>query len=87
MKTSRFISCSFHARTHAGTHARTRRHAHTHTHALAHARTHACMQVDIDVDIIYKNNPNIKISKPELRTPFRFATSETHFPFDNKYYD
>ena len=40
--------------------------------------------IDIAVEVIFKNNPNIKISKSELKNLFMFATSETHFLFDNK---
>ena len=32
-------------------------------------------------------NSNIIITKPELTKLFKFATSETHFLFDNKFYD
>ena len=43
--------------------------------------------INIAVEVIFKNNPNIKITKPELVKLFKFATSETHFLFDNKFYD
>ena len=38
--------------------------------------------IDIAVEGIFKNNPNIKISKSELKNLFMFATSEKHFLFD-----
>ena len=43
--------------------------------------------MNIAVEVIFKNNPNIKITKPELVKLLKFATSETHFLFDNKFYD
>ena len=43
--------------------------------------------INIAVEVIFKNNPNIKITKPELVNLFKFATSETHFLFDNNFYD
>ena len=43
--------------------------------------------INIAVEAIFEHNPNIKISKPELKKLFKYSTSETHFLFDNKYYD
>ena len=43
--------------------------------------------INIAVDLIFMNNPNIKISKEELNTLFVFATSQSHFLFDGNYYD
>ena len=43
--------------------------------------------IDIAVNTIFDKTPNIKISKSELKKLFKFATSETHFLFDNKFYD
>ena len=43
--------------------------------------------IDIAIDVIFKSNPNIKISKANLKTLFHFATSQSHFLFDNNIYD
>ena len=43
--------------------------------------------IEIVCDLIFDNNPNIKITKAELKKLFNFATSETHFLFKGEYYD
>ena len=43
--------------------------------------------IDIVVNLIFDNNPNIKITKKELKTLFEFATSGTHILFDGNFYD
>ena len=43
--------------------------------------------LDIAVNEIIKNEPNIKMNKKELKKLFIFATSESHFIFNNKIYD
>ena len=43
--------------------------------------------LDVAVDTIFKYNYEIKITKSELKKIFLFPTSETHFLFDNCYYD
>ena len=43
--------------------------------------------IEIAVNTILEKNPKIKISKGELTKLFNFATSETHFLFNDKYYD
>ena len=43
--------------------------------------------IEIAVNTIFEKNPEIKISKRELTKLFNFATSETHFLFNDKYYD
>ena len=43
--------------------------------------------INIAVEAIFENNPNIKITKSALTKLFKFATSETHFLFDNEFYD
>ena len=43
--------------------------------------------INIVVEAILESNSNIKITKPELAKLFKFATSETHFLFDNKCYE
>ena len=36
------------------------------------------------MNLFFNRNPNLNISKKEL---FRFATSQTHFLFNNKFYN
>ena len=43
--------------------------------------------LNIAVDKILENEPNIKISKKDLKRLFTFATSESHLVFNNKIYD
>ena len=43
--------------------------------------------VNIAVDILLKSNPQIKITKEDLKKLFQFATSKSHFLFDGNYYD
>ena len=43
--------------------------------------------INIAADLIFSNNPNIRIKKSELKKLFHFATSGTHFLFDGSYYD
>ena len=43
--------------------------------------------IDLAVDVIIKNEPNLNISRKELSQLFRFATAETHFLFEGKIYD
>ena len=43
--------------------------------------------IDIAVNLIFDNNPNIKITKKELKTLFEFGTSGTHILFDGNFYD
>ena len=42
--------------------------------------------IDLAVKLIFDNNPNIKITKKDLKKLFEFATSGTH-SFDGNYYD
>ena len=39
------------------------------------------------VDIIFDNNQSMSITKPQLKKLFVFATSQTHFLFNNEIYD
>ena len=39
------------------------------------------------MDIVFESNPNIKISKKELKDLFYFATTMSHFLFDGNFYD
>ena len=43
--------------------------------------------ITIAVDLIFESNPNIKISKNELKDLFQFATCRSHFLFDGNFYD
>ena len=43
--------------------------------------------IDIAVETIFNNEPNIKITKSEMKKLFEFATSGTHFLFNSEYYD
>ena len=38
--------------------------------------------IDIAINLIFENSPDIKFTKRELRKLFRIATSETHFTFN-----
>ena len=42
---------------------------------------------DLAVNIIFDNNKSMNITKPQLKKPFVFATSPTHFLFNNETYD
>ena len=43
--------------------------------------------IDIAVNLIFQNFPEIKITDDELRQLFIYATKETHFLFDSNMYD
>ena len=43
--------------------------------------------VDLAVRLIFDDNPNIKITKKDLKNFFEFATSGTYILFDGNYYD
>ena len=38
--------------------------------------------IEIAVEFIFQNNPQLKVSKRELKQLFNFATSGTHFIFN-----
>ena len=40
--------------------------------------------IDIATNLIFNHNSNLNIIKKELKKLFRFATSQTHFPFNGK---
>ena len=42
---------------------------------------------DIAINLIFNHNPNINITKKELKKVFLFATSQTHFIFNSKFYN
>ena len=39
------------------------------------------------VELIFENNPRLKVTKRELKQLFNFATSGTHFIFNGSFYD
>ena len=43
--------------------------------------------INIAVDVIFENYPNIKFTRKELQKLFQMVTSETHFIFNNEIYD
>ena len=43
--------------------------------------------IEIAVELIFQNKPNLKISKNEFQQLFKFATSGTHFLFKGSFYD
>ena len=46
-----------------------------------------CKTIDLAVDIIFNNNQNMNITKPQLKKPFVFDISQTYFLFNNEIYD
>ena len=43
--------------------------------------------IDIAINLIFNHNPNLNITRKELKKLFLFATSQTHFIFNNKFYN
>ena len=43
--------------------------------------------LDIVINLIFNHNPNLSITKKDLKKLFPFATSQTHFHFNGKFYD
>ena len=43
--------------------------------------------IDLANDVIFDNNQSMSITKPQLKKLFVFATSQTHFLFNNEIYD
>ena len=43
--------------------------------------------IDIAINLIFNPNPNQNITKKELKKLFLFATSQTHFIFNSKFYN
>ena len=43
--------------------------------------------VDIAINLIFNHNPNLIITKKELKKLFLFATWQTHFIFNSKFYN
>ena len=42
--------------------------------------------IDIAINLIINHNPNLNITKKELKNLFLFATSQTHFIFNSEFY-
>ena len=42
--------------------------------------------IDIAINLIFNHNPNLNITRKELKKPFLFAASQTHFIFNSKFY-
>ena len=43
--------------------------------------------IDITVNLIFNHNPNLNITKKKVKKLFLFATSQTPFIFDSKFYN
>ena len=43
--------------------------------------------IDIAISLIFNHNPNLNITRKELKKLFLFATSKTHFIFSSKFYN
>ena len=43
--------------------------------------------IDIAINLIFNHNPNLNITKKVLKKLFLFATSQTHFIFNSKFYN
>ena len=43
--------------------------------------------INIPIDTIFENYPNVKFTRKELQKLFKIETSETHFIFNNEIYD
>ena len=42
---------------------------------------------DIAINLIFNHNPNLGITRKELKIFFLFTTSQTHFIFNSKFYN
>ena len=43
--------------------------------------------IDIAINLIFNHNPNLNITKKAFKKLFLFATSQTHFIFNSKFYN
>ena len=43
--------------------------------------------IEIAINLIFNHNPNLNITRKELKKLFLFATSQTHFIFNSKFYN
>ena len=44
-------------------------------------------EIDLEVRLTFENNPQLKVTKRELKQLFHFATSGTHSIFNGSFYD
>ena len=50
-------------------------------------RTSLQETIHIEINLILNHNPNLNITKQELKKHFLFATSQTHFFFNGKFHN
>ena len=43
--------------------------------------------IDIAINVTFNHNPNLNVTKKELKKLFLFATSQTQFIFKSKFYN
>ena len=43
--------------------------------------------IDIATNLIFNHNPNLNITRKELKKPLLLATSQTHFIFNSEFYN
>ena len=43
--------------------------------------------IDIGINLIFNHNPNLNITRQELKKLFLFATSQTYFIFNSNFYN
>ena len=43
--------------------------------------------IDIAINLIFNHHPNLNITRKELKKLFLFSTSQTHFIFNNEFYN
>ena len=43
--------------------------------------------IDIAINLVFNHNPNLNITRKELKKLFLFVTSQTHFMFNSKFYN
>ena len=43
--------------------------------------------IDIAINLIFNHNPNLNITRNQLKKLFLFATSQTYFIFNSKFYN
>ena len=43
--------------------------------------------IDLAVNLLFEKDPSIKMSKAQMKKLFHFATAQTHFTYNNQYYD
>ena len=57
--------------------------------SIARCVTNIPLQENIDtaINLIFNHNPNLNITRKELKKVFLFATSHSHFIFNSKFYN